>query len=288
MEIGKIFNKSWDELIKNKVFILPVIIMIIIPFLLFLIFLGFTDLGGIYKDLVDKPEILENSEDSTEKFAEIFTVKNIVLGIIFISIGIILNLYFSCCMFALISMNIKKIELNYHHMISFANKFFIRFIGLNLLVLIIIALPLIVLWILAAITYINYDNLAIILILLSLIISFIYFIYIALKLFFINPIIFLDNKSASASIKESFKLTKGKMKDIIVLTLVILGITLISNFFINTPMQASIFWVIKTDTLMKIMVGIILALIFLILSAIVYMFIQLFIFYAYINFRKKL
>ena len=286
MDIKKDFNKSFNELKKNKVIIAPILISMIIPLLLAYLYIQITGVYGLLSDSANDIRQGGGGLVNTEIVKEIFALENLTWLLIFILIGSIILFYLSCVSLALITMNVLKKELNFHNMINLANKYLFKFLTLNVLMFLIMMAPVLTAIIIIILIFIISNMAGVISLIFAIILSISYFIFIFLRLLFVNPVMFIENKSATKSIAFSYQITKHHLRQVLIIYAIIIGITIISNIFIVNPLNESYISFIASDSLLKSIAMVILIFLFLIIESFVYALEQLFLFYSYIDFRR--
>ncbi|HLC73199.1 MAG TPA: hypothetical protein VJH20_01015 [Candidatus Nanoarchaeia archaeon] len=286
MDIKKDFNKSFNALKKNKVIIAPILISMIIPLLLAYLYIQITGVYGLLSDSANDIRQGGGGLVNTEIVKEIFALENLTWLLIFILIGSIILFYLSCVSLALITMNVLKKELNFHNMINLANKYLFKFLTLNVLMFLIMMAPVLTAIIIIILIFIISNMAGVISLIFAIILSISYFIFIFLRLLFVNPVMFIENKSATKSIAFSYQITKHHLRQVLIIYAIIIGITIISNIFIVNPLNESYISFIASDSLLKSIAMVILIFLFLIIESFVYALEQLFLFYSYIDFRR--
>ena len=286
MDIKKDFNKSFNELKKNKVIIVPILISMIIPLLLAYLYIHITGVYGLLSDSANDIRQGGNGLVNTENVKEIFTLENLAWLLIFILVGSIILFYLSCVSLALITLNVLKKELNFYNMINLANKYLFKFLTLNVLMFLIMMAPVLAVVIIIILLFIISKTIGIISFVFSTIIVISYIIFIFLRLFFVSPIMFIENKSAIKSIAFSYQITKHHLRQVLIIFAIMIGITIISNIFITNPLNESYISFITSNSLLKSIAMVILIFLFLIIESFVYALEQLFLFYSYVDFRR--
>jgi len=286
LDIKKDFNKSFNALKKNKVIIAPILISMIIPLLLAYLYIQITGVYGLLSDSANDIRQGGGGLVNTEIVKEIFALENLTWLLIFILIGSIILFYLSCVSLALITMNVLKKELNFHNMINLANKYLFKFLTLNVLMFLIMMAPVLTAIIIIILIFIISNMAGVISLIFAIILSISYFIFIFLRLLFVNPVMFIENKSATKSIAFSYQITKHHLRQVLIIYAIIIGITIISNIFIVNPLNESYISFIASDSLLKSIAMVILIFLFLIIESFVYALEQLFLFYSYIDFRR--
>ena len=286
MDIKKDFNKSFNALKKNKVIIAPILISMIIPLLLAYLYIQITGVYGLLSDSANDIRQGGGGLVNTEIVKEIFALENLTWLLIFILIGSIILFYLSCVSLALITMNVLKKELNFHNMINLANKYLFKFLTLNVLMFLIMMAPVLTAIIIIILIFIISNMAGVISLIFAIILSISYFIFIFLRLLFVNPVMFIENKSATKSIAFSYQITKHHLRQVLIIYAIIIGITIISNIFIVNPLNESYISFIASDSLLKSIAMVILIFLFLIIESFVYALEQLFLFYSYVDFRR--
>jgi len=132
--------------------------------------------------------------------------------------------------------------------------------------------------------YIN-KILLVLAVILFIILFIIYVIILTLRLFFSLPSMFLDYPGPIKAIQNSWNLSKGRFKQVFIIYGVVIGLTFFFNTFIGQPMQSSFVEFVFGLSIIKVIVGFVLLVLFLILESFVFTFEHLFIFLSYIDFK---
>ncbi|MBU3941487.1 MAG: glycerophosphoryl diester phosphodiesterase membrane domain-containing protein, partial [Nanoarchaeota archaeon] len=107
-----------------------------------------------------------------------------------------------------------------------------------------------------------------------------------LRLFFVTPAMYIDQKNAVSSIKHSFQITKGHIWQVVIIFSIIWGISIFLNSFVGQPLSGTYSNVMFGSNWIKISINFILVLFFVILQSFVFTFEHIFLFYSYIDFKK--
>jgi hypothetical protein len=231
-------------------------------------------------------EYLINGNYDWGRYKELLNVQNLIMLISFLFISIIGSFYFSCMSFAIIAMAFKNQDLNFDKVIEVTNNFIIRLFSMKILMFFIFMAPIILsIGIVVSLFFIN-TIIGVLSILLFFILIFAYLIYFGLRLFFSVPALFVDNKGASSSIKLSYNLTKGHLKQVIIIGLMIYGINVFMNSVISQPLYNSSFNLLIEISWIKNIINFMVISIFLVLESFVFTFEHIFLFRSYIDFKE--
>lgn len=310
MDIKNNFTISFNQLRKNKVIIIPILISLIIPLILFSIYFYVSGLSDVTYDLAELHNEYKEQEPlgyiagtnefykgfvryANEKgfdwtrFTDLITTENIILLIIFILITFIFSIYLSCAVFSMISLNIKKRSLDFSNTFGQTNRLLFRYIFLRILISLIFGVPLSLAVVISILSFFISPILGGILIFFFIILIIAYLIIMGLRLFFVTPLMFIEHRSASTSIKNCFKITKGRLKHVFFIFAIIYGITLFTNSIANSPLSGSIGNLIMTDNIFTSIIVFFIMIFFIILKALMLTFVHMFLFYSYIDFKTK-
>jgi len=176
-------------------------------------------------------------ENHIEKaFFSLVNAKNIMLLITFVLIILGVSFYLSCVSFAIITLNIKKRDLNFENVVNMANKFLLSLLSLRILIFFIIGIPIILgIAVLTSSFFINV-LLGGLLTFFFIIASIVYIIFVALRLFFATPIMFIEEKSSLDSLKFSYNITKHHLKQVLLVSAIMYGILVFVNSLGGSPL----------------------------------------------------
>ena len=327
VDIKKIFEDSFNLLNKQRKLIIPFFLATAIPLALIFLFVQFSGLSPLLRELaaaegefqeqkvdylLDKENLRDEnytfellgylgkdranspyhdqfSDYLAEKgfdysgFIPLFNAKNGIMLGIFILLGIVGTIYFSVMSYTVISpATAKKKAMN---AAEAANKLVFRFILVRILLAIIFIAPLIILGI-AAYLWGSFAAFAVFMALIVLYMA--YLIFAGIKLLFTLPIMFIEDRGAFASLKQSFTSTKGRFKQVFFIGFVIWGIGIFINSFVAQPLYDIFYNFIFGPNFLKIFANFIFLLLFLALESIVMTFQRIFLFNAYLDYKANL
>ncbi|MEK6984375.1 MAG: hypothetical protein AABX33_07410 [Nanoarchaeota archaeon] len=310
MDIRQNFTSSYEDLLKNKIIVLPtfaVSIMWTIAFVFFLLFLGiiddlndfsaFTDQyygekGISQPSTINDEALARYSEASDSAWANIKTfvnTRNIIMLVIVIFILALISYYISCLTFVLVAMIVKKSKLNWSEALKLTNKIFWRYNFFYLIAILIFLLYIVVmLLILILSVYIMKVKIlfGIILIIVSILLALAVLFYFLVRLTFAVPILFLENKTAYNSLKDAFISTKNRFKETAIVFGIYVGISIAFGFVGNVFFESMFDLAVFRD-IARLAVIIPITILFYILSSFIHVFSFLFLFDSYIDFKKS-
>lgn len=247
-------------------------------------YLGKDSESSTYKEEFGK--YLEQMGYDWSRYKQLLNAKNIIMLIIFLLIGIIGSFYFSCMSYAIIALTIKNKEINVDNLITVTNRFLLKLLSLKILVSFIVIAPIIItVGIIVSLFFLN-TILGALSIFIFVILFLIYIIMVSLRLFFATPSMYMEEEGALKSIKHSFHLTKGHLKQVLIIFFMIYGITIFMNSFIGQPLYGTYSNFLFEANWIKISINFILVLLFIILESFVFTFEHIFLFYSYIEFKE--
>ena len=97
---------------------------------------------------------------------------------------------------------------------------------------------------------------------------------------------FIEEQGAVKSIKHSWHLTKGHLKQVLIIFFVIWGFALFINSFVGQPLYGIYSNFLFEASWIKASINFVLVALFLVLEAFVFTFEHIFLFYTYIDFKK--
>lgn len=216
----------------------------------------------------------------------LINARNIILFVVFVLAILVISFYLSCASFALITLNIKNKELNLSNTLELTNRFLLSFLSLRILSFLIIGLPILLGTLIVVLFFFVNVLLGGISAFLLIIGTVVYLIFIALRLFFVTPIMFIEEKKATDSIKLSYNITRHHLKQVFIVFAVIYGITLFINSFVGSPLYDSFISLLTTGNILKFAVILLVVILFLALEAFILAFENMFFFYSYVDFKK--
>lgn len=328
-DIKKIFNSSYNLIMRNKRVIFPVLCSMLIPFVLVLTFVQLSGFGPLFSEYISlrhgfdqqKTSYLTNTEnigkqgygmellnylgrdndDSTynseleqylsekgydwNRYSELVNINNLVLLGIFILIGIISVFYFACMAQSLIALYIKKRDTKISSTLRVTNHFLLRYFGLEIAIFTILLAPIFGAVLLITIAGFFIPILAVILGIIFVFGILAYLILVSLKLFFVIQSMFLNDQGVISSIKQSFQMTKGNLKQVIILGFVVYGISLFINGLISQPLQSAVSGFFFPTGPVAMSISLMMIFFFMLLQAAALTFSYVFLFYSYTNFK---
>ena len=96
----------------------------------------------------------------------------------------------------------------------------------------------------------------------------------------------MEEQGAVKSIKHSWHLTKGHLKQVFIIFFVIWGIALFINSFVGQPLYGTYSNFLFEASWIKATINFVLVALFLVLESFVFTFQHLFLFYTYIDFKE--
>ena len=304
MDIGQNFTLSFNELMKKKVLVAPALLSSLISTILILIFIfstGLNDVGEEYTQFVEKyekenpgkkadtnnPEFssyLESNGWYDNIFDDVFTKTGIIFIVIIVIVIAATSYYLSCASLALITLNINKKKLSIKNTISLTNKFLWKYFLLYFFTSLLIMAIVVIAALLIAVSFIVNKIIGVLSTVFIVLGGIALLVFLLTRLFFGMPIMFMEDKGAMFSLKHSYKITKNHWMEIFLLVLVIVGISMtfgfLSNAFFGSIME------LLTSNALKIMFTMTILLLFYVINSFVTVFIYMFLFYSYINFKK--
>jgi membrane-anchored glycerophosphoryl diester phosphodiesterase (GDPDase) len=184
----------------------------------------------------------------------------------------------------MIALAIKKKKSS--NLLRMTNRFMLKFFSMRVLIGFIVFIPAMVLAGLGGMLFFVNEILGILSIFLFIILFFGYLIFMSLKLFFATPIMFVEEQGPLRSIKQSFQMTKGHLKQVLIILFMIVGITIFINSFVGQPLYNTYLSLFFESNLVKVAINLVLVLFFLMLESFVFTFEYLFLFLSYVDFKR--
>ncbi len=307
----KAFLNSWNILLKDKRIVLPYL-MFFVTFILFGAILF--QVTGIYpffkeykahydnyvKESFDLEKFKEGSprEDfntylanngfSFEKIFTGFNLGNLALIILIAVFGFIILLYLSVMTNQISASAIKEGKIDLAKVAVSSLKLFLRYFALNVIGFLIFLLPVLIIMILAGLLILASKIVGILVFILLIILYIVYLVIFGIRFFFSHPAMFLENKTAFGSYKESFVITKGNFLK----TLFIFGIFYSAAYLIGMigtePLSVAIRDSFFGDYILKILINAFFVGVFIIAVAYLFTLFNLFYFNMYIEFKRDI
>ncbi|MCA9460417.1 MAG: hypothetical protein KC550_07765, partial [Nanoarchaeota archaeon] len=177
-----------------------------------------------------------------------------------------------------------------------SSKFYWRFLFLRFLFLLAIFLPIIIIYAFSFFLLAKNNLVAgLILLLFSLLFIVVWITYISIRLFFIEAILYIDDanlsgvlkKSSSKNIiKKSLKVSKGKMRKIFIIAILIYGLSALINSFSGEPILDSFLEMIFNTNLATLPIFLSLFLLFIAINASLNCLMNIFLLKSYIEFKN--
>jgi len=247
-------------------------------------YLGKDSESSTYNAEFDK--YLEEKGYDWNRYEQLLNVKNVLMLIIFLLIGIIGSFYFSCMSYAIIALTIKNEDIHFDNLLRVTNRSLLKFLSLRILLGFIIIAPIIIfVGIIVSLFFLN-AILGVLSIFIFLILFFVYIIIVGLRLFFAAPSMYMEEEGAVKSIEHSFNLTKGHLKQVLIIFFMIYGITIFMNSFIGQPLYDTYSSFLFGANLIKTSINLIIVLLLIIIESFVLTFEHIFFFYSYIDFKE--
>ena len=243
-------------------------------------YLGKDNARSTYND--EYAAFLAEKEFDWSRFADLINPKNIILFILFVLLIVLSSFYLSCMSYAIIVMALRKKKASAAHA---TNWFLWKFLSLKILKLLIVFGP-IALAALVIIPLFTFNKfLGVITIIIAFLAMMAYLVLVGLRLFFIEPALFAEGRPALETVRESWGLTKGYLKKVLLIFFVITGISLFINSFVGQPLYGAYSNFLFEPSWLRSAVNFLLVAVFLVLEAFVFTFQRIFLFHTYLDFK---
>ena len=219
------------------------------------------------------------------RYGDLINMKNVMFLVVFVLITILGTIYLSSMSYAMINMGIHNKGLDRRSVISDANRMFGRFIWLHVIMIFLVILPILLFGLVIPAFFIS-NILGVLLIILFVIAYIVYLILLGLRLFFSLPIMYIEDKPAWQSVRQCFHMTKGRLGQVFLVAIILYGASFIMNSFVGNPMYTSSGEAMFATGLGVGILSLIVTAILLIVQAVLMVFFDTFIFYAYKDWRK--
>ncbi|MBI2124632.1 glycerophosphoryl diester phosphodiesterase membrane domain-containing protein [Candidatus Pacearchaeota archaeon] len=301
MNITEDFKLSWESLKNNKVLVLPVFAVPVLAMavvFLFLYFFGILGAASEYsrlyaeyqqqsKDLfVDQEkldEYLRANGFQWPDFSQFLNAKSTAIMILSVILLSLIAYYLKCISYGMTALVVKKAKLAWQAAIRLANKFFWKLMVLHLFLALIAFAIVVVFGLGIMMSFFINKWLGILTLIIGIIAMFAVLFFAIIKLFFAVPILFLEDKTAKQSIKQSYSITTGRFKEALIVFAILAGVGIAFGIFGNL-FSGSFANLLSSDSA-KFVLSFFAALVYYLLSSAVGAFTSLFLFYAYIDFK---
>lgn len=308
--VKKSLGESFNILIHNKKIVIPAFCYMVLPLILIYLFVQLSGFGSLVNEIVvnyndfSKNSATQNSISNTPfneeesfinylnekgynwgRYSQLFNAKNLFLLMSFVIIGLAGLLYFSSLSYVMVMLAYETKKFGYAHVLRIANKLFVNLFLLRIFTGLIFILPLIfVIFLIIVFGVVPVLALLISFVLILLII--VYWVFMGLRLFFVTPILYLERRSSSDSIRHSYLITKGNLKEVFLLWLTLVLISLVMGWFINQPLYNLYIPLLFLNKFPFVFVSLLFMFFFLLLTSFAYTFQKLFLFCSYREFKK--
>ena len=220
----------------------------------------------------------------------LLNARNIALLMIFLIISFITSLYLSSMYYAAITLAIKKEDIRADNLLRKTNAFVLRLFSFKIIWLGIALAPVVVIgffiWLSAV--FFSFNKMFLVLSSILLFLLFLaYIIYASMKIFFAIPSIYIEEENAFSSIRRSFGMTKGRLKEVVLVFLIIYIINYAIGMFMTRPLIDSYLNFLFREGAAIKTISFILVIIFLALESVALAFTHIFRFYAYLDFKQS-
>ena len=226
-------------------------------------------------------DALQKGFDST-KITSLLTVKNFILLAIFVIVFLILSTYMACLTSLMISQAIKQDKFSNLASLSFELLFrmialYIAIAGLVIAPFLIGLIPLIMLSIAFPLFFV--------LLFFYILAYAVFVIWIALRLYFSNPALVLDNLGPVTAVKQSFNITRGNLLTVFILTLISTGLSMLFYGLNQNPQSKLLESMLLSNNLFIIIFSVCIFVLLMVLVSVGAALLTTFQYYAYIDFK---
>ena len=186
---------------------------------------------------------------------------------------------------AIIALSLKNEIITLKELLSITNRFLFKYISLKILLFAIVFVPVLILGGIAILLFYLNKIIGAISIIFFPLMTIVYIIIIGLRLFFANQVMFMESAGAVTSLKYSYNLTKGHIRQVLIIFAIVYGLTLFINSSVSKPLFATFSEFIFSTNQLKMAINLVILVFFIILEAFVLSFENLFVFYSYIDFK---
>ena len=259
-DIAAVFDDSIKGLRNYPAAIVPAFVAMIVPFLLLVLVLSLAGVIPVVQQLVslkqsyDEQRVTSMLHNNSTTFGEyatahgfdiknvlaVFTPTNVLLFVVLVVVWIILSLYLSSVMFAILALlsNRKKPTAATVHRL--ANSVFFRYVLYQLFMFVLMTVPMILCVMLVALCMMFSPLLGILAIFLLGLIFICYFIFIRFRVFYGVASLFIDDVGVLEAVRRSFALSRKKIVPTILLFIISAAISYFSSTLINQPMMGAL------------------------------------------------
>jgi membrane-anchored glycerophosphoryl diester phosphodiesterase (GDPDase) len=229
--------------------------------------------------------VYAKSRIDLNQWKSFLSFNNIVIAAIFVLITILSGFYLGCLTESAVLHAIKGH--GRHGIFKTANAFFARLLGVRIMMMLIVMLPFALLALICALLFMVHPLLGGFFGFLAFFAFLAFAFIVAVRLFFVVPILFLENRGAIESIRHAYEKTKGRF----VKTLVVFAIFMVINYgigsFINQPLYSSFFAAFTASNSVLSVFYFLIGLVLTCVGAVLMTFQTIFLFNAYIESSKS-
>lgn len=245
-----------------------------------------------YKNLASAESITlaDEVQEKEDKLVEKFTNPTLYISLmIHIIVWYLISSFFVNVGFYQNSKIISEIgyKPNFIESLSKSFKYYFKYIGLNLTFFAILLLPLLLLGLITYIFSIINTAIFVILIIIDIVFFIFWLIVVPLRLIYFVPSIYLGPKNSESKISYAFRITKGKLETVFMVSLIIYGSSVLVNYFSNQPLNSIFQNLLFSQNIFTILILILLFGVFLLFLGILNCFVNLYYFNSFIEFKEK-
>ncbi|MDV0444988.1 hypothetical protein MmiAt1_05400 [Methanimicrococcus sp. At1] len=230
-DINFILKKGFDDVKKNPIMALPFIILGLIEFILVTLFgvyftISFFEKSGIMTSMMENPELYIDPDYILNMFGNIPSgtiTMFFVLGLVILVVVVLATAFLRAGLIGMSKEAILSGKTNFSDMMRYGKKYFLKELGLSVLIYLILFIPSILIGIIggAAAVYASVASTSIIFMLL-MILYFVYLIICAFLFYFAEYALIYDDFGIIDSLKRSYHIFTENKSAVVIFVLVML------------------------------------------------------------------
>ena len=288
------FKRAFYTLKDNLILIVPLLITILIGFILIFSFLHFSGISKLMADYSSLQKYVKTKQVTEEQlldyfkvdFMKLVTLSNVITFIFLIIFLFTFPYYFRILSLVLMLFILKKQKLVLRNALELTNKLYFRYVLYTILMFLIIFVPISLIFVGLILIFLINVYFGILSLIPFMIIVFAYQIFIIPKIIFSEPILFIEDKTAFDSVKQSYLITKHHYFDALKVSAVVIAMYVIIQF-LPKFVPKNLTYLINLQNPVNMLTNWLLLVVFCSIIAFIATYDNLFLFYSYIDFKAQ-
>lgn len=218
----RLFKKSWADLKNNPVLFVPFLLMLLASLVLVFLFFSVT---GVFSYVQQLPIYFRENPFSAVLNNNI--PQFIMFFIIYVVLELLVSAYFTGMKYAMAKDVVEKGKTSLASGCRQANAFFLKVVGLEILIPAILAGPLLIFFVFQQLSRHSTNITGNFFSVMFLLLFAVYFVYMLFHLVFLYPVLFVEKKRIRLSFKKEFHYVKTHFVHTLISWLLIIGVMLL-------------------------------------------------------------